>query len=406
MIILFSCFFYLLLTELNLGILHLDSAYLAKIILTCLTFWIAPALFRCNFSPYYRELYFLLVKSILIVLAGAFIVRRFFFFFFLFELSIIPILGLIIGWGTQPERLKAGLYIFYYTLFGSLPLLIITIFLFQTGFTRVFSIIRSLRPFEFIEIWILSGAFLIKMPFYLGHIWLPKAHVEAPLVGSIVLARLILKLGGLGLIWLILIPLVQRFLLNLIICVSVFGGAIISFVTVRLVDIKLIVAYSSVVHISLVIAGRFLFSPIGLSALLIIIICHGLTSPGIFLGVTIIYNWSHTRRTVLNKGILGVNSTFSSIWFSLIVLNFGGPFTLNLLSEALLIRVVISSSIFNVLYLSLIRFFSLLYNLILYSSLNQGVSLFSPWINKVCLKEIILMLSLVLPCLLLLGVQF
>jgi NADH-ubiquinone oxidoreductase chain 4 len=121
-------------------------------------------------------------------------------FYFFFELTLIPVLILILGWGYQPERLAASFYIFFYTLFGSLPLLIILMAFIKEGGRSFFS-----HPTQFkrgLELLFLSSAFLIKTPIYFSHIWLPKAHVEAPVAGSMILAGLMLKLGSLGLVYL------------------------------------------------------------------------------------------------------------------------------------------------------------------------------------------------------------
>lgn len=121
-------------------------------------------------------------------------------FYFFFELTLIPVLILILGWGYQPERLTASFYIFFYTLFGSLPLLIIIMTFIKEGGGSFFS-----HPTQFkrgVELAFLASAFLIKTPIYFSHIWLPKAHVEAPVAGSIILAGLMLKLGSLGLVYL------------------------------------------------------------------------------------------------------------------------------------------------------------------------------------------------------------
>jgi len=168
------------------------------------------------------------------------------------------------GWGYQPERLQASVYFLFYTLFGSLPLLILIFFLYkkngsfsfdfmsmELGVTGVFQVIF----FVFIIL-----AFLIKMPIYLFHLWLPKAHVEAPVAGSIILAGVLLKLGGYGLCRVIFILSSYLYLFGVyVIGLRLAAIVFVGFVCCRLNDLKALIAYSSVAHIGLVLAGLISF---------------------------------------------------------------------------------------------------------------------------------------------------
>lgn len=146
-------------------------------------------------------------------------------------------------------------------------------------------------------------AFLVKIPIFLGHLWLPKAHVEAPVIGSIILAAVLLKLGGYGLIR--IAPLFSsNFILNLVISISLTGSGLIGFICLNQLDIKVIIAYSSVAHIGLVIGGILYLSNLGLRGAIILIIAHGVRSSIIFFGGNILYSRRFSRRIVLSKGLL------------------------------------------------------------------------------------------------------
>lgn len=147
---------------------------------------------------------FLLVNIFLLLrLVLTFSCLDYLIFYVCFESSLIPTIILILGWGYQPERLQAGVYMLFYTLFGSLPLLISILSLYRIGGSVTFNL-SSLPEcgMRLMAVWYICRviAFIVKLPVYLVHLWLPKAHVEAPVAGSMILAGVLLKLGGYGLV--------------------------------------------------------------------------------------------------------------------------------------------------------------------------------------------------------------
>ena len=146
-------------------------------------------------------------------------------------------------------------------------------------------------------------AFLVKLPVFIGHLWLPKAHVEAPVVGSIILASILLKLGGYGLIRLSNI-IIFNSVVSYILSVALTGSALIGLICLTQMDMKVIIAYSSVAHMGITIGGVVYLTQIGVAGALILIIAHGLRSSIIFFGGNALYLRSFSRSIVLRKGFL------------------------------------------------------------------------------------------------------
>lgn len=309
-----------------------------------------------------------------------FFFKRTLLYFVFCEIRLIPISLIILGWGYQPERSLAFMYIFMYTFCSAIPLLLIllTIGVTEAGWNLFqFNFFISLRPinlwslYRSILIFLTMSAFLVKFPIYGVHLWLPKAHVEAPLTGSMILAGLLLKLGGFR--WFLLNPLLRGGLLSIFL--SSFrglGAVVVRFICLRQIDIKVLIAYSSVAHLGIVIiafsSGRVLSFIGGL----FIIVAHGFSSPGIFYGANNLYLRSNSRNVLLNSRIIQFMPTITLFWFLLCMANISAPPSRNLVSEMIAIRALINIRLRLALQISFLVFLGGAYTLVLYSSSQQG----------------------------------
>nr|WEW79228.1 NADH dehydrogenase subunit 4 [Bostrychus sp. s RZ-2023] len=324
------------------------------LVLTC---WLLPLMIlasqnHTSSEPLNRQrMYITLLTSLQIFLIMAFSATEVLLFYVMFEATLIPTLILITRWGNQTERLNAGTYFLFYTLAGSLPLLVALLLLQNTAGTLSLLTLQYAPAIPMAtvadKIWWAGCllAFLVKMPLYGMHLWLPKAHVEAPIAGSMVLAAVLLKLGGYGMMRMMIMlePLTKELSYPFII-LALWGVIMTGSICLRQTDLKSLIAYSSVGHMGLVAGGILIQTPWGFTGALILMIAHGLTSSALFCLANTNYERTHSRTMLLARGMQMVLPLMTAWWFLASLANLALPPLPNLMGELMIITSLLNWS--------------------------------------------------------------
>jgi NADH-quinone oxidoreductase subunit M len=279
---------------------------------------------------------FLLMETLMI---GVFAAQDLFLFYIMFEAGLIP-MYLIIGiWGGA-DRIYASYKFFLYTLLGSVLMLIAMLWMVNDAGTTD---IPTLMAYDFppqAQTWLwlaFFASFAVKMPMWPVHTWLPDAHVQAPTAGSVILAGVLLKMGGYGFIRfsLPMFPEASAQFAWLVFALSMIAVVVTSLIALVQNDMKKLIAYSSVAHMAIVTIGLFAFNPQGLEGSMIVMLSHGLVSGALFLGVGVIYDRLHTRE-IDRYGGLAINMPYYALFFMLFTMaSVGLPGTSGFVGEFL-----------------------------------------------------------------------
>lgn len=366
-----------LLASLNINfILGIDGIGLLFVVLTTLIFPICILSSWKNIKKNLKEYMILLLvmESLLVIV---FTVLDLLLFYVFFESILIPMFLMIGIWGSRRRKIRASYLLFFYTLFGSVLMLVAIMSIYaQTGTTDY----QALLLADFSEnkqkfLWLAFFlSFASKIPMVPVHIWLPEAHVEAPTTGSVILAGILLKMGSYGFIRfsLPLFPYASLYFTPLVYMIATISIVYTSLTAIRQTDLKRIIAYASIAHMNLIMLGLFSLNIQGIEGSLIQMISHGVVSSALFLCVGVVYERHHTRLLKYYSGLVLVMPVFISIFLLFTFANAALPGTCNFVGEILLFTGIFQDNVFITIFAATGIILSGAYSLWLFNRIAYG----------------------------------
>ena len=365
------------LSSLNINfILGIDGIGLLFVVLTTLIFPICILSSWKNINKNFKEymVLLLILESLLIIV---FTILDLLLFYIFFESILIPMFLMIGIWGSRRRKVRAAYLLFFYTLFGSVLMLVAIMSIYMQVGSTDYQILLSVNFAEDRQKFLWLAFFLSfasKIPMVPVHIWLPEAHVEAPTTGSVILAGILLKMGSYGFIRfsLPLFPYASLYFTPLVYMIATISIVYTSLTAIRQTDLKRIIAYASIAHMNLIMLGLFSLNIQGIEGSLIQMISHGVVSSALFLCVGVMYDRFHSRLIKYYGGLVLVMPVFISIFLLFTFANAALPGTCNFVGELLLFTGIFQDNIFIAIFAAAGIVLSGAYSLWLFNRISYG----------------------------------
>lgn len=339
------------------------------------------------------------------IVLGVFTVENVLWFYVYFESVLIPMYVMVGRYGSRERKVRAGYYLFIYTLLGSVFMMIGMIIMYLEIGSLDYENIRIIGLGEEIEriVWLLFFmGFLVKIPMVPAHIWLAEAHVEAPTEGSVILAGVLLKLGTYGFLRysVELMGMSSVYYLPLINVLGGIGMIYTALTCLRQTDVKRIIAYGSVGHMSMTILGLVSLREEGIEGGVLQMVSHGIVSGGLFVCIGMIYNRVKTRNILYMSGLAEMMPILGIIMLGLVLGNMGFPGTSSFIGEFLLLDSIYSTNkyigVLTGIGMILTGGYSLyMYNRVMFGNINRSVLVGKRIITDITIREISILIPIV-----------